>query len=228
MIKWLGKNSDYVVAHSKQTYTQMNFYNRTNPIIYFPHPISTSYCNSKNLPDNIEYDILIWGKMSKYKGILDYIKSLQDDDFLKKHRILLAGKFYDEEYYFELKSKTTKNITILNKHFSHDEIVKFHEKSRYILFIYNHKSVLNSGILADSLGYRHTGIIGPNKGAFKDLKEQNLIFTYDEFSDIKKIINNNKFKDFNQINNFCEAHSWDNFANKFQKLVLNDMTYSKT
>lgn len=221
LFSWLSKNSNYVIAHSIQTFTEMKLYNRKKPILYFPHPVFTSVKNQNSSKKDKEYDILIWGKMSSYKGILEFIKYANNDNTLRKYKIALAGKFVDYHYYNSVVSQANENVIIFNKHFSNSEIEQLHYKSRYVLFSYNNKSVLNSGVLADSIGYRHTGIIGPNKGAFKDMSEKKIIFTFKKYEDILNIISSGEFKDFNLIDHFSKKHTWCIFG-KYLENNLNE------
>ena len=74
------------------------------------------------------------------------------------------------------------------------------------MFYLQGKSVLSSTALMYSLGHG-ANIIGPNVGAFRDLKEFNLINTYESCDDLQKVQINENRVDLNKLNKFIEDNS---------------------
>ena len=74
------------------------------------------------------------------------------------------------------------------------------------MFTYKGKSVLSSAALMYSLGHG-ANIIGQMLG-FRDLKEFNLINTYESYDDLlKKVQINENRVDLNKLNKFIEDNS---------------------
>ena len=87
------------------------------------------------------------------------------------------------------------------------------------MFTYKGKSVLSSAALMYSLGHG-ANIIGPNVGAFRDLKEFNLINTYESYDDLlKKVQINENRVDLNKLNKFIEDNSWKNFTYNIYQIL---------
>jgi hypothetical protein len=75
----------------------------------------------------------------------------------------------------------------------------------------------------DSLGYG-ANIVGPDAGAFKDLRKENLIETFTGFDDLINKIDRQLASDgFNSSNhltaNFLNENSWDKFAEKLYHIL---------
>jgi hypothetical protein len=84
-----------------------------------------------------------------------------------------------------------------------------------VLFTYKNDTVLSSGVLMDTLMNGAT-IVGSNCGAFKDLGREGIIFSYEDYSQMMKILDdiiaNNKYIDTRIIYDFIQKNSWNNFA----------------
>ncbi len=46
-----------------------------------------------------EWDVLIWGSMHPYKGILEFLELFAGSDHKNRLRVLVWGRFSDEAYY---------------------------------------------------------------------------------------------------------------------------------
>ncbi|WP_369769598.1 hypothetical protein [Flavobacterium sp. WC2416] len=213
------KASDLIVIHTKESY---DFLEKKqvdkSKIFYSFHPITQNSISSDNL-DHIEkkYDILIWGLMSPYKGVYEFLLFLRNKGLDCK--VMLAGKFNDSNYLNKVNSVARDNIIINNSFINDNDLFNLHVQSKYILFPYNSLSVLNSGALTLSLSY-FSNIIGPNRGAFKELGELGIINNFDNYEDILKYIN----KDFdtianNNIKEFVSNNTWNHFGLSINKLI---------
>ena len=117
--------------------------------------------------------------------------------------------------------KTFTNITLKDTFISFEELFSLMQQSRFILFIYNHNSILSSGVLMDSLCADST-IIGPHKGAFADLAKEQIILTYQHYDDIFSIARNPE-QDHLPMNEkkkrFMHANSWGHFARHINQYI---------
>lgn len=208
LMRRLANQSDLILHHTVEslclTEEKRNF--------CFFHPFESR--NQYNLPeDNLEfnYDILIWGAIAPYKSIAEFLEFVKTDSDLSGLKILIAGKVSSELYKEKLEKSLSNNITFINRFHSDEEIRILHEQSHYVLFSHQGVSVLNSGQLVVSLGHG-ANVIGPSKGAFKELADLGIIYTYNSFEEIVGIIRKKTPIDKHLCERFIREHSWDNFA----------------
>jgi beta-1,4-mannosyltransferase len=211
------KQADFILTHSGAgvEYVEEKFPKQVKKVHYVVHPIDK--LSATNQRSQIAYDFLIWGTIYPYKGILEFL------DYASKNqtqiKILIVGVCPDDDLYQKLSAYFSENIVHISKYLSMDELSHLAAQSKYILFTYNSDSVLSSGSLMDSIAMGAC-IIGPKKGAFKDLEENSFIDTYSDYDEIFKIIDkpaldNNIIR--TDIENFCFENSWEKFYNKIEK-----------
>ncbi|EKK7267110.1 hypothetical protein PO668_004392, partial [Escherichia coli] len=116
------------------------------------------------------------------------------------------------------KKYTSENTIFENRKIEFHELAEQISASQFVLFPYTSSSVSSSGALMDSLSLG-ANIIGPSKGAFKDLANDGICFVYDnldELPDIKK-----RFSEINKkaVQIFVHKHSWDDFASNISGLI---------
>jgi beta-1,4-mannosyltransferase len=161
-----------------------------------------------------EYDILIWGSQSPYKGVTDLLKYNYENTGMQNSRIVIAGKFSTEEFYQEALRFKAPNVTFINRVIEDDELLDLFSRSRFVLFCYRKNSVLSSAALAQTLSYGKT-VIGPDAGAFKELSKEGLVYTYRSFEELEQLLLRSKEEDIridkNRISEYAKAHSWNNF-----------------
>lgn len=206
--------SNLVITHSKEGvgYCKQHYYKRAN-VIYLPHPV---YPESKSLEAHIEFDIIIWGAIKKYKHILEFLKFYNTCENLKNYKILLCGKCQDADYNEDIKTQLNENIYYLNDYVSYTDLNKYISASKNILFTYNDESVLSSGALIYSLPFKRK-IIAPNKGSFKDLIESGCVFTYENFDDIFDLLKEDITIKEDEANIYIETNSWAQFVHNIEK-----------
>ena len=203
--------SDLIILHTNESRQILHDSNSRAKIFYNFHPVTASHRKEQDVYKK-EYDILIWGTMSPYKGVLDFLES--QAEILKDKKIKIIGKFSDSAYFQKVNKFQSANISIENRFPTVDELYKLHQDSKFVLFPYKADSVFTSGALADALTF-NCNIIGPQVGAFVDLEQLNLIKTFNNYSDIKSILNNPLDpSSLNSIRDFCERNSWTNFGKK--------------
>ncbi len=217
----LLKKSDFIITHSKEgiLFAESLLPDSGRKIFCFPHPVVPK----KNYNQKVKnYDILIWGTIAPYKGIDSFLAFLKKNDLLERYRILISGKILSPEFHEVIKKYERSNITIENRFISDKELGEFIGASRAVLFTYSRNSVLSSGALTDSLSYG-ASVIGPNIGAFSDMRELGIIQTYDDFDQLPDIMQNiglsyNKNED-EKLQEFIRSHTWD----RFSKALCNKM-----
>ena len=105
-----------------------------------------------------------------------------------------------------------------------DSLEKLITRSKTVLFTYQDDTVLSSGALMQTLSYGAT-VFGPSVGAFKDLNDNDLIYTYISYDSLVKliddVINDNTFIDKKKIQSFISNNTWDKFSDKLKVIIEN-------
>lgn len=214
LIKFLLRNCDYLIVHAKEGVEFVKEFSGRDDVnvIIRHHPVTKDF-----LPANPEkvIDILIWGRISPYKGIDKFLELIYDKQLENRYRILIIGKVSDKDYGERIMKYQNAGIKIIDRFAEDDELKRLAMTSRIILFPYQSSSVLGSGVLMDSIVYE-AEIVGPEKGAFADLANENLIHTYKDYDEmvtlIEKIIKSGKGVDVEKRKKFIEENSWDGYA----------------
>lgn len=218
-IKFLSKNCDFVVLHTRES---LNYIKpgRRNKFCYYFHPFFTPANEGVAPLTGKKYEVLIWGTMRKSKGLEDFFNYLKEKNLLNKYKIKVIGKFESKEYYNDFISKYSgTNIQFQNCFIEKQLLEQLHNESEYVFFPYTGGSVLNSGALVTSLPFKAT-IIGPAKGAFKELKEEGLILNYNSFSDVINLLEKKEEKiDMQRVELFCKQHTWKGFSDYFKSEI---------
>jgi len=216
--------SDLILTHSKNgiEYGEDCYPKHAHKIKYICHPIKQPFPQQMSLKK--EYDFLIWGSISPYKGVLEFLEFAKKNKVMHTFKILVVGKCYDIGYKKLLKPLLSKNILLIDRYFEMEEITKLANQSRFILFTHKATSVLSSGTLIDSIRMQ-SRIIGPDIGANKDLKALSCIETYEKYEDILEI--NNRYLDVekqidpNELEKFYKENNWEEFSSKIHELLKN-------
>lgn len=228
IFKSILKHSSYIITHSSEgvSFASEEYGISPEKIFFIHHPIEKG---KKFLEENVSkqskvYDILIWGTMVEYKGIYEFVANLNNFKHAEKIKILIAGKFINQEYFEKVKKICGENITIQNSFLSEKILHKHMTESRIILFTYSPGSILSSGALMDSL-FSPSYIIGPNNGSFTDFEELSLISTFNNFDDLESLIFKVSEQDMEKLMHsrklFVKKNSWDHFAQSFINFVSN-------
>lgn len=214
--------SDVIMTHSSEgiEYGEDMLKGAKYKIFYYPHPVKDRRLDKQDIK---EYDILIWGTISPFKGIDKFLDYIYQNGLQNMYKILIIGKSRFEDYRKKLIKYKSNNILIKNEFIEDKLLQELIAKSKLVLFTYSQRSVLSSGVLMDSLGYG-ANIIGSDTGAFGDLAQEGIINTFTDFPEMfKKIdeqldgkseINNNK-----KLEDFLFNNSWDKYAINILKLL---------
>ena len=221
MFSLMMKHSHLIITHSQDgiEFSRKRYTRYSSKVKFLMHPVT------ELIPVEAEstkkYDILLWGVILPYKGIVPFLNFItkSDEPSLK---ILIVGKCLDKEYKKQLNKYISKNIIHLDEYYDLNEISKFASQSKYTLFTYLSDSVLSSGALIDSIRMG-SNIIGPNFGGFKDLSSFSFMNTYDTYTEILQIIKKNNSvakKNSHEIQNFCYENSWNLFIDRFDNELI--------
>jgi beta-1,4-mannosyltransferase len=222
VIKIMTQCSDLILSHSNEIKIDIPH----EKFHVFHHPLD--FYEPAEMEQN-EIDLLIWGTVSDYKGIKEFVEYATENSYLKTLRIRIAGKFKSNELFEEIKSRKTDNITIVNNLLSEDELMKLFSASNYILFTYKSESILSSAALCKSLSHGKQ-IIAPRIGAFKELGNEGLLHTYESFYNLENLIRdlnsgNRKKVELSLIEKYYQVTNWNSFTH-FLNIKINDL-YSR-
>lgn len=217
----MAKLSRYKLTHANQGIDYLKnigAIKSEKEVLCIPHPVH----KIKSIPNQeSKYDILIWGTMAEYKGVDLFLQYLQENS-IDDISVLVAGKVPNNEYRTKLLSFNSKTIEIVAGFIDDASLESYFAQSRAVAFTYQKSSVLSSGALMDTIGYLKP-VVGPKTGAFKDLSDNNLVFTYDTFSELIELTR--RFKQngipFNpeEARKFCELNDWSNFQVKLDQYI---------
>jgi len=212
------KNSDLIITHANDGKALVREYvKQPKHVFYFPHPVVA------NLPQHAiqkEYDILIWGSLSPYKGIDQFLEFLYKKELQNKYQIRIVGKCFDEKYLTKLNTYTNQCILLEDKFIDNESLSQLMSRARLVLFTYNNDSVLSSGALAESVSYGAL-VVGPNKAAFKDLADLKYIYSFENFDLlidlIDHILSGEKAIPKERFDEFLKEFHWAEFAKKLNQ-----------
>lgn len=207
--------ADIVLTHAKDgiTFAEIFKKNQLKQIHFRHHPVKKMFDDKIAELDKV-YDILIWGSITPYKGILELLKFLESNNILDKYKIKIVGKINSQALKNEILSYASDSIDINDEFLSDEELKQLHRQSKIVLFTYMSQGTFASGSLMWSIG-QGSQVVGPNIGAFKDLNQEGVINVYDDFFGLVNILDqylNVSEKDSVKLEEFIEKHSWNQFG----------------
>lgn len=207
---YLFRHSSLIMAHSR---TACDFAKTRAKceVEYYVHPVTMPIYEKKSM-DVPSCDVLIWGAVLPYKGILEFISKPQVQQ--SSLRIRIIGICKDKKLADSIAAKCSNLITYENRRIDFTELKALMDKARYVLFPYVGLSVSSSGALIDTICLGGVPI-GPNTGAFKDLEEEGVCVTYTNDDDMMDLLMSNKnLIDESVRQEFIRKNSWESFAQK--------------
>lgn len=210
IVRIMSEFADLILAHSNEIKLKLP----KDKLQVFHHPIENYQPLNTNEP--FSYDMLIWGAVMPYKGIAEFVEYASKNLDIKHYKILIAGKFDSEDYHNRVLQAKSDNITVINRFITDEELINLFSQSRYILFTYVSSSVLSSAALCKSLSFGKE-IIAPNVGSFKELGEQDLIYTFSTFAELETLLlelkeNRKKRIKTTSLHKYIQDTSWDSFS----------------
>lgn len=180
LFKLLAHRSDIIFTHAREGVAVAHALGLRHPdkVHFIHHPVD-AFTARETGPLSPEVDVLVWGKMDRYKGVLEFLQALDDTGRADAYRILIWGRFADPAYFEQCQARSGPHTELRNAFIPDDELQDVQNRSRVILFPYLADSVLSSGALMTSLNSR-AQILGPNTGAFADLAAERCILTFED------------------------------------------------
>lgn len=207
--KMMYRYSDLIIAHSNEA---MLFGSKLakNRVCFMHHPVDYKPLSLPSF-DSKSFDVFIWGAIEPYKGVLEFVKFIVDRQL--PWRVKIVGKCKSDDYQSRVSEiiNNVSSISFENRRVSSDELEVFVQSSSFVIFPYLSTSVSSSGALMDTLTLGGN-VIGPNRGAFKDLASEGLCFTFNTYDDIIKYIESNAKIDSYKAQQFLKENEWSVFA----------------
>ncbi len=175
-------------------------------------------------------EILIWGNILPYKGVLEFVSSPAVRAAGLKVRIV--GRCKDpgmasdiEKAVAECDSTEFRNfndgfsamrsrIVFENRSADFAELAVLVRSSRFVLFPYLPGSVSSSGVLMDTLAMGGNPV-GPAVGAFADLARENVCFVYGSEAEMIEILKSDRHVNPEILRDFIARNTWHAYAKFF-------------
>jgi glycosyltransferase involved in cell wall biosynthesis len=215
LFKNLLKRSDLIITHALEgvEFAETSRAGVRSKVFYFPHPIVPFRFQAENSGKDI--DFLIWGALSPYKGIDNFLQFLYDEGLENEFNIRVIGRAVSPEFFEKLKTFQNPKIFIEDQFIDHSDLALLIARSHCVLFTYSGDSVLSSGVLIDSVAHQAV-VVGPYVGAFKEMADMEVIKAYERFEQVPELLKKLKEDKANisqqKISMFIENHSWQKFA----------------
>jgi beta-1,4-mannosyltransferase len=166
-------------------------------------------------PDEASWDLLIWGSVSPYKGVLEFVRLHAAHPELRGLKVLVAGKFSSAELFEAALAAAHPNLTLRNEMIPERELPRLLAQSRYVLFAYQAASVLGSAALSRTLAFGKT-VIGPDCGAFRSLAARGLLYSYRNDEDLIALLSQlqaaPRFVEEAALRHYTGENSWSHFG----------------
>ena len=213
------RQADVVIAHSQEAATVARLRlavlaEDPGKVCYIAHPVTPF--TGQAAPAVAPFDILIWGDILPYKGVLEFVRepALAESGL----RVRIIGRCADPVYARELEVSLPAGVSFENRRAPFEELASLSKAARYVLFPYLPGSVSSSGVLMDTLALGGTPV-GPAIGAFSDLAEEGLCLTYSSVEELFVILSGKQGIDPDRRTAFIRKHSWEAFAKTIWQLA---------
>lgn len=228
--QWLKKcltnlvahGSNLIITHASEgvEVIRKRFPSLVKKVHFLHHPTKNRLEESQ--PVQPEYDFLIWGHITVYKGVLEYLQYRKNHP--QSSRTCIIGACSSQDLCLKLENARSEGVDCFFHSPSFDELRSYIKKSRFVLIPYHADSILSSGILMDSLSFG-ARIIGPDTGAFRDYshEERLKVYTFRSFEDLDDILHEhgNEPVDFSAYRSFLTENDWPHFICCFLSLLRN-------
>lgn len=222
VMSYLFKHASLIVSHSKEAYSFAQK-KALCKVMYHCHPIKELNIHNWN-GEKLPCDILIWGAILPYKGVLEFLENCSAK--LENENILILGKCQDHKLAEAIYSYNSKHIRFENRRADFSEIAYYAQTCKFVLFPYVGESISSSGVLMDTIVMGGTPI-GPNKGAFKDLQKEGICETYNDYNELLTILTSCGNISDDLKKRFMEENTWSNFVSNLSS-ELNSMQTKDT
>ena len=208
IMTYLFKNADLIIAHSNEAaeYAKKKV---QCMVIYRCHPVPTIKIITKKDDIIPDYDILIWGTILPYKGIVEFLNYLNTTN--NRLRVNVVGFCKDTSLAKSIKALCSEYISFSNRYVDFQELPQLIANCKYVVFPYIGSSISSSGALIDTIA-RGGNVLGPDKGAFKDLAAEGCCHVYKNYDELVRLIKNNVKINQSTIHSFLKKNSWAHFV----------------
>ncbi|WP_143156003.1 glycosyltransferase family protein [Cyclobacterium lianum] len=216
-------HADYILTHANagREFVRTVYPEHISKVHVVPHPVSGLLGFGNDQTREKSYDLLIWGSVFRYKGIDKFLKFCNSSPEMKNVRILILGRCKDQDYKRDIMSILPDSAEFKDELLSLEDIAAYTMQSRFTLFTYDSKTVISSGSLIDAIRMGAV-VIGPDHGAFSDLKGYAFMHTFRDFDDIGQIMKD--FKENDQMlesdrSRFMRENTWEKFVEKLERIT---------
>lgn len=205
------KYSSLIITHSQEAKLYVQQFSKRK-VVFFHHPVDYQIPTKLNHTKDSE-GILIWGSIERYKGVLEFLKNIVSEG--KDSKIRIVGKCYDDNYRKEIEKVVENNQSIVfeNRRVPFEELQHLISDSQFVLFPYISESVSSSGALMDTLRFGGN-VVGPNKGAFKDLNEEGVCHIFNSYTELLELLQTKTKIGNKKIDVFLKTIDWPVFVGK--------------
>ena len=209
----LFKDSSLIISHSQEA-AEYARQKTCRKVVYRCHPVKAMEWRPNMHVGHC--DILIWGAILPYKGVAEFLKLLNDKG--ANFRVNVIGKCKNRELENKIKVECNERISFQNIHVGFSDLAGMIYNSNYVVFPYVGDCVSSSGALIDTIVMGGT-VVGPNRGAFKDLADEGVCITFDSNAELLRILSEEYHLDHDKRKVFIENNSWEKFETFFEKMV---------
>lgn len=222
IMKAMARTSTLIVTHAQEgvSLIKASYPQAGEKTHFLDHPTKSRLEYMPSHTNKI-YDLLIWGGISEYKGVLQFVQYIKEKQ-ITNLKVCIIGKCSSPSLRERLREALPPNAIYIDERPSFEELASYMAQSRFVLCTYQSESVLSSMMLMDSLSYG-CKIIGPDTGSFKDYSRESRlkVYTFDDFSDIEGIVEQHKddapvqedYKDF------LTEKDWPHFIRRLSQLI---------
>jgi len=187
-----------------------------NYLVMPDYIFNSKFINHSAMP--IKYDIAVVGIITGSKQVVDVVSNF----YKTKHKVIIAGKFKDNEEYRKVSKFKANNITIINDYISRKRYNYILQSTKFVALPYNPKTyTLNSsGVFYDAI-YHLKPVITSNTEFFKRVKKNKIGYVYKKsIKESKEILDDKRiYQEYvNNIKEYVKNINRDN-TNKLIKFL---------
>lgn len=220
LMSYIIRYSHLIVTHSQEgiSFLKANYPSAVKKAHFLHHPTKNRLSNNEK---EKKYDLIIWGGIQRYKGVLEFLEFLQAQQAFHPS-ICIVGRCSDKQLEGEIRQLCTDHITLIPQSLPFEEIGEWIRMSHFVLIPYNPETILSSGVLMDSLSFG-AKVIGPDAGSFKDYASSPLlcVYSYKTLADLPHLFQKHLQDEvvLTAYEKFLNDNSWDQFVERILQLI---------
>lgn len=213
--RYLFRHAQLIISHSQEAaaFARRQAEGRVE---YVCHPVTPFHLDLKDTPAPPPCDVLIWGTVVPYKGVAEFLAEARQRQCPLRIRVL--GKCPYADLTATIEGLCGGDIVFDNRRASFEELAMAIRASRVVLFPYVGGSISSSGALIDTVALGGTPV-GPRRGAFKDLSDEGVCLTYNDYDDLFRLLTSQRSIDPSAREAFIEANTWTHLAEVVEKYM---------